>query len=135
MAFQPGDFFDDPLPATDALIFGHVLHDWSPQRREALVRRAFDAIRPGGLLIIYEALLDEQATSEDRVDAYGGMLDKQPTAYEDATAKLDMLLFTEEGGSEYTEQECRLLLAEVGFSLLDVQPLGERDTLVLARRP
>ena len=26
--FQPGDFFNDPLPNADVIMMGHILHDW-----------------------------------------------------------------------------------------------------------
>src|ERR671921_1102604 len=28
LLFYPGDFFEDPLPAADVLVMGHILHDW-----------------------------------------------------------------------------------------------------------
>lgn len=133
VTFQPGDFFADPLPAADALIFGHVLHDWSPQRRTVLVRRAYDALGGGGLLVVYEGLLGADAV-EEQLPRHPATREEQPDVSDNPVAALDMLLFGE-GSSEYTERECRQLLTETGFDLLAVRPLGERDTLVVARKP
>src|SRR6266699_3601280 len=58
LRFYPGDFFADPLPPADVLIFGHILHDWSPQEKLTLLRKAHDALPDGGAVIIYDAIID-----------------------------------------------------------------------------
>ena len=59
LRFQPGDFFRDPLPAVDVLTMGHILHDWNLAEKKMLVRKAFDALNPGGALVVYDALIDD----------------------------------------------------------------------------
>ncbi|MFI5842611.1 methyltransferase [Catenuloplanes sp. NPDC051500] len=55
LGFVGGDFFAEPLPAGyDALAFVRVLHDWPTRDARMLVRKAFDALPPGGLLLICE---------------------------------------------------------------------------------
>jgi hypothetical protein len=117
--FHPGDFFaDEPLPVTaDVVIMGHVLHNWSPQQRAYLVRKAYEAVEPGGALLIYDAMLPEEPTDLARI-----------------LVSLNMLLVTE-GGSEYTVSECRGWLADAGCEVIEVRPLGSTDTLVIGRRP
>src|SRR5262249_35221577 len=34
--FRAGDFFEDPLPAADVIIMGHILHDWDLPQKQAL---------------------------------------------------------------------------------------------------
>src|SRR5712691_9780029 len=58
LRFHPGDFLADPLPPADVLIFGHILHDWSPQEKLTLLRKAYDALPDGGAVIIYDAIID-----------------------------------------------------------------------------
>ena len=29
LSFQPGDFFNEPLPSADVITMGHILHDWN----------------------------------------------------------------------------------------------------------
>ncbi|WP_158217288.1 methyltransferase [Halorubrum sp. Ib24] len=38
--FRTGDFFGtDPLPAADVYILGHILHDWSLDRKQEVLRK------------------------------------------------------------------------------------------------
>jgi SAM-dependent methyltransferase len=56
--FHGGDFFVDPLPASDVLIMGHVLADWPPDKRMRLLRSGHEAMAPGGTIVIYDAMID-----------------------------------------------------------------------------
>ncbi|MFF7755581.1 methyltransferase [Streptomyces sp. NPDC007971] len=115
--FRAGDFFTDPLPEADVLILGHVLHNWSVEQRKFLVAKAYGAVRPGGALLIYDAMLDEEPTDLARV-----------------LVSLNMLLVTEEG-SEYTAGEATAWLGAAGCGDVRVAPLGPADTLVVGRKP
>lgn len=114
--FHGGDFFADPLPEGDVLIIGHVLHNWSPEQRATLVRKAFQAVRPGGALLVYDAMLDDEPTDLARI-----------------LVSLNMLLVTE-GGSEYLTSECEQWMREAGFVEVCQRPLGTTDTLVIGRK-
>lgn len=98
VSFVDGDFFSGPLPEVDVLIYGHVLHDWGPESRQILIDNAFRALRPGGLLVIYDRMLD------------GGELDLERLYY-----SLTFMLASA-GGSEYSVDECEGWLREAGFS-------------------
>jgi hypothetical protein len=115
--FRGGNFFLDPLPKGDVLVLGHVLHNWSPEERRLLVKKAFTATRPGGALLIYDAMLDENPVDLARV-----------------LVSLNMLLVTP-SGSEYTVRECQQWLAEAGFLEISNCALGSADTLVIGRKP
>jgi hypothetical protein len=117
VAFVGGNFFVDPLPAGDLLVIGHVLHNWSPEERQLLVKKAFAAVNPGGALLVYDAMLDDEPTDLARL-----------------VVSLNMLLVTK-GGSEYPATECRRWLADAGFVDVRSQALGSADTLVLGRKP
>lgn len=54
-----GDFFADPLPRADVIAMGMILHDWSLERKKALLQSAFDALPDGGALVVVEALIDD----------------------------------------------------------------------------
>jgi SAM-dependent methyltransferase len=116
MAFYGGDFFVDPLPSADIVMVGHVLHDWDPQQRKFLVSKAYDSVNPGGVLVVYDR-----------------MLDRETSRVENLVISLDMLLVTE-GGSEYTVAELREHAKQAGFSAIEECPLGEFDTLVVCHR-
>jgi SAM-dependent methyltransferase len=55
IAFHPCDMRRDPLPASaDLVAFKSVLHDWPDGDARRLLARAYDAVRPGGRLMIFE---------------------------------------------------------------------------------
>jgi hypothetical protein len=115
--FHSGDFFRDPLPAAEVMVYGHILHDWSPHQREYLVRQAYQALEPGGALLVYDRMLP---AARDNV--------------ENLTASLTMLLVTE-GGGEYTVTEVGDLARAAGFTAVSHAPLGDYETLVVCHKP
>jgi SAM-dependent methyltransferase len=118
VTFQGGDFFVDPLPEGDVLILGHVLHNWSPEERQLLVKKAFAAVRPDGWLLVYDAMLDDDG----------------PADLARLLVSLNMLLVTS-GGAEYPAARCRQWLTAAGFVDVDARPLGAGDTLVTGHKP
>jgi len=54
-----GDFFQDPLPNADVITMGMILHDWNLDKKKHLIRAAYDALPPGGALVVIEALIDD----------------------------------------------------------------------------
>lgn len=117
--FRAGDFFRDPLPAADVYIIGHVLHDWPVARRQELVDRTYDAVQPGGILIIYDAMLDSAGPS--------------------VTALLQSLncSMLRDGGSEYPVDECLAYQAHAGYEPVAAIPAETitNDYLVVGRKP
>jgi hypothetical protein len=69
MTFQSIDFFKEEFPQTDAVIFGHILHDWELNVKEMLLNKAFKSLNKGGACIVYEALIDDE-----RREASGALL-------------------------------------------------------------
>ncbi|MFC5827892.1 methyltransferase [Nonomuraea insulae] len=114
--FEPGDFFAGPLPEADALIFGHVLHNWPVERRRELLRKAHDALRPGGRVLVYDPMTDERRP-------------RLPIAL----ASLNMLVWSD-GGAEYPVGDLRGWLFEAGFASVTTGPLTPSSTLVVARK-
>ncbi|GAA2613526.1 methyltransferase [Dactylosporangium fulvum] len=116
--FHAGDFFTDDLPAgADVVIVGHVLHNWPDPVRRMLVGKAFAALRPGGQVLIYDAMV------EDERPAFGNAL-----------VSIDMRVWSA-GGSEYTPQECTEWLREAGFVDVRQHPIGASSLVLRARRP
>ncbi|ONI77896.1 methyltransferase [Actinosynnema sp. ALI-1.44] len=116
VTFHGGDFFECALPPAEVVMLGHVLHDWDTEQRGYLVRKAFDAISPGGALLVYDRMLDDG-----------------PNAVENLVISLDMLLVTD-GGSEYPAQEIHAHARAAGFRSSTEQPLGDYDTLVVCHK-
>ena len=114
LRFYPGDFFNDPLPSADVLVMGHILHDWNMEEKMMLLRKAYDALAPGGALIVYEALIDD----ERRENTFGLLM------------SLNMLIETP-GGFDYTGADCTRWMREAGFSETRVEHLVGPDSMVV----
>jgi precorrin-6B methylase 2 len=54
-----GDFFTDPLPKADIITMGMILHDWNLEKKKMLIRKAYEALPPGGAFVVIEALIDD----------------------------------------------------------------------------
>jgi hypothetical protein len=65
-----GDFFADPLPKADIITMGMILHDWNLERKRVLIRKAYEALPPGGAFVVIEALIDDAR----RENAFGLMM-------------------------------------------------------------
>lgn len=97
ISFVGGDFFTDPLPEADVLIFGHILHNWAVGDRIRLLRNAYQAVRPGGAVFVYDPMVNDDTPPLNAV-----------------LASLSMQVWSA-GGQEYSVEECHAWLKEVGF--------------------
>jgi SAM-dependent methyltransferase len=115
-----GDFYTDPLPGGHDLVFlSAIIHQNSPEQNEALFKKAFAALDPGGRLIVRDHILEPDRT--------------RPTA--GAIFAVNMLMGTA-GGNCYTFEEIREGLERVGFTAIGLlQPDSRMDGLVEAHRP
>jgi hypothetical protein len=118
MRFVPGDFFTDPLPAAEVVVFGRVLHDWDLATKRMLLRKAYEALPPGGAVVVYEAMIDD-----DRRRNVFGLL-----------TSLHMLLESP-GGFDYTSADCRGWMTEAGFAECVTVPLDGPVSMVVGYRP
>ncbi|MFI1367326.1 methyltransferase [Streptomyces griseochromogenes] len=115
--FHGGDFFVDPLPEADVVIFGHVLHDWSADRAQTLIERAYPAVRPGGALVIYDQMLDV-----DHPDLHSLL------------GSFTVALTT--GGTEYSTDEYRSWVEKAGFrvtGLHNIVTIGNDVVLIAVK--
>ncbi len=93
-----GDFFVDPLPTCDLVGLGRILHDWTEEKINKLLRRIYDRLPSGGGLLVAEKLLWEDKTGPRWAQMQN----------------LNMLTCTE--GKERTLGEYESLLTKAGFS-------------------
>jgi hypothetical protein len=114
LQFYSGNFFTDPLPESDVLVMGRILHNWDVPTRQMLLQKACQALSPSGALIVYDPLIDQ-----DRCRQAHGLL-----------SSLNMLIETQ-GGSEYTGAECAEWMRQVGFHATRTEPLGDMHTAVI----
>jgi hypothetical protein len=93
---------------------GHILHDWPLDEKKTLLAKAYQALPPGGSVVIYEALIDD----ERRQNAFGLLM------------SLNMLIETP-GGFDYTGKDCCGWLKEAGFRQTRVEHLLGPDSMVV----
>ena len=112
--FQPGSFFEEPLPKADVILMGHILHDWNLEQKRMLVRKAYEALPVGGAFVAYDCIIDD----ERRKNTMGLMM------------SLNMLVETA-GGFDYTGADCIGWMRDAGFSETRVEHLVGPDSMVV----
>lgn len=115
LCFHGGDFFADDLPPADVYVLGHILHDWNLEQKRRLIAKAHAALPPGGALIVYETLIDD----DRREHAFGLLM------------SLNMLVESR-GGFDFTGADCRGWMAEAGFGETWVQHLAGPVSMAVA---
>jgi len=115
--FVPGSFMEQPLPKADVIMMGHILHDWSLDIKQLLVRKAYEALPPGGAYIVYESIIDD-----DRSENAFGLL-----------MSLNMLVETSQG-FDYTGADCSGWMKQAGFRETRVEHLVGPDSMVIGMK-
>ncbi|XP_038862467.1 acetylserotonin O-methyltransferase-like [Salvelinus namaycush] len=116
VSFHEGDFFKDALPDADLYILARILHDWTDVRSIELLTKVYRACRPGGGVLVVEALLCEDGSGPLTAQLYS----------------LNMLVQTE--GKERTAAEYTALLTAAGFQNIQVERTGKIYDAVLGRK-
>jgi ubiquinone/menaquinone biosynthesis C-methylase UbiE len=105
----PGDMTEDPLPGGhDFVLLSNIIHSFGPEANRAIIRKCFDALLPGGTLMVKDFLV-----ADDRSGPPFGLV-----------FALHMLVHTEEGDC-YTSAEVAEWTTEAGFNeghLVDITP-------------
>ncbi|KAM3862480.1 acetylserotonin O-methyltransferase [Diretmus argenteus] len=114
--FHEGDFFKDLLPEADLYVLSRILHDWTDKRCIDLLTRLYQACKPGGAVLLVEALLHEDGSGPLTVQLYS----------------LNMLVQTE--GQERTASQYAALLTAAGFTSIQDRRTGKIYDAVLGRK-
>ena len=114
MKFNPGSFFEDPLPKADVIVMGHILHDWNLSEKRMLIEKAYEALPSGGAYVVYEAIID----NDRRENAFGLLM------------SLNMLVETQ-GGFDFTGADCEGWMKDAGFRATRVVHLTGPDSMVI----
>jgi predicted O-methyltransferase YrrM len=110
-----GDFFNDALPAADVVTMSLVLHDWNLERKMQLLTAAYEALPPGGALVVVENIIDD----ERRRNAFGLLM------------SLNMLI--ELGDAfDFTGADLVRWCRQVGFQKVDITPLAGPTSAAVA---
>lgn len=129
LSYLPLDFSKESIPGTyDVIWYSNVLHIYSPEDNQAIFRRAFAALAPGGRFIIQDAFLRNRE----------GIHPMEASLF-----AVSMLLFTT-GGNTYSASETAKWLKGAGFVGIKTVPLrkgtedwenGILEALAPSRRP
>jgi hypothetical protein len=98
------NMFRDPWPkGYDAIFFSNIWHDWNFRTCAWLAERAYEALPPGGRIMLHEMLLDDDGAGP-------------PT-----TAAFSMLMLLATQGQQFTFLELMSLLTQAGFRDIETQ--------------
>lgn len=108
LSYLPLDFSQEPIPGIyDVIWYSNVLHIYSPEENQAIFRRVFAALAPGGRFILHDAFLHDRE----------GLHPAEASLF-----AVSMLLFTT-GGNTYSALETTKWLKEAGFVGIKAIPL------------
>ncbi|WP_019926850.1 methyltransferase [Nocardia sp. BMG111209] len=118
LLFIPGDMFHEPLPSADVISFGHILHGYGESVRRDLLAKAYNALPPGGAVLVYDAMIDPRRRNNlmSRLSSLNIMLEMR-------------------GGFEATLPECETWLHETGFVDIRTGRLIGPTSMVHGRKP
>ena len=112
------DMFRQPWPrGYDALFFSNIWHDWNVRTCQWLAARAFEALPPGGRVLVHEMLLDD--------DGAGPV----------TAASFSMLMLLATQGQQFTPGELEDILEGAGFARIEVMATHPHYSVVSASKP
>lgn len=110
VSFLAADFMKDEIPANNDLVLAfNIIHGLNPAENEVLARKAFNALKPGGLYVIL-----------DQIKGIGGssQLSKATTSY------MALNLLHQAGGKTYSHAEVEGLAKKAGFGKTALKKLN-----------
>lgn len=114
-----GDFLADDIGSGfDVVYVSNIIHAFSADETAALLRKAFAALRPGGIAIVKDFFLENCRTRPARA----------------ARFSVNMLVGTR-GGRCYTWDETEAILADAGFADCRRHVVARVSGLIVASRP
>ena len=111
--FRAGNFFNEELPKADVVVFGRVLHNWDLPTKLMLLQKAFRALPPGGAVLVYDTLIDDERRS-----GLTGLL-----------SSLNMQVWTS-AGFGYSGADCAGWMHEIGFRRTRVESLVIAQSMI-----
>jgi ubiquinone/menaquinone biosynthesis C-methylase UbiE len=114
---QIGDMFKDPFPAADLHFYSMIFHYWAAEQCRFLAKKSFDALGPGGRIVVHEMLFNKDRTGPFPVAAFN----------------IAMLLWCE--GEQYSGREVSSMLREAGFKKIEVKPTFGYWSIVTGVKP
>jgi SAM-dependent methyltransferase len=118
VSVRAGDMFTEEFPGNcDMHLISNVLHDWDEPVVKQLLQKSFRALKPGGLLIVHDAHINETKSGPLPV------------------AKYSALLMHSTEGKCYSVAETASYLAEVGFVGMTFRATAADRGIITTRKP
>lgn len=112
------DMFSDKWPTNmDAILFTNIFHDWSDEQCLFLANKAYASLRPGGKILIQEALLNENSA---------GPL---------WTAHWSLIMAFTMQGRQFRPSELRSIIDNAGFKEMAIRHLLGYFSTISATKP
>lgn len=116
--YVEGDFLKDDIGSNyDLIILSNIIHSLSFEHNQFLIQKAYQALNPGGRIIIQDFILDENKTAPLQATLFA----------------VHMLVNTLEGRT-YTRSEIESWLTASGFHDFHYDALNEVSKLVFATK-
>jgi hypothetical protein len=113
ISFVGGSFLTDDLPrGADVALLSNIIHNWPPDKDKIILSRIYDALEPGGTLIVKEAFFEDDWT---------GLMEAVFQAF-----------FMAKDGWQPSFGEVEEMMKEVGF--VDVERRHARFGFVIGRK-
>jgi len=113
--FESGDILEHDYPPCDVVLLLDVLHYWTPEKQQAILTKARQALRPGGRLVL-------------RDGARGGDVAHQRVHRWEKFATRVGMNRTKEGLHFQTQSELESALRSAGFAHWDIKGEAGRDS-------
>jgi SAM-dependent methyltransferase len=114
-----GDFLSDDFGSGyDLILMSSIVHINSFAENKKLVRKAFKALNPGGVLVIRDHMLDDSKTKP----ADGALF------------SVNMLVNTVKGSS-FSKSEIRAWFSDAGFTGMKYFELPQRSPIMIGKKP
>jgi hypothetical protein len=113
-----GDMFNDGIPkGFDIHLYSHAFHDWDTQSIRILVKKSFDSLNSGGLIMIHDAHINS--------DKSGPL----------SVAENSVLLMFSTTGKCYSLGELKNLLESEGFKEITYQETIGNRSIIIGQKP
>jgi hypothetical protein len=113
-----GDMFNDKIPnGFDIHLYSHAFHDWDINSNRALIKKSFESINEGGLIMIHDAHINKEKTGPLSVAEYS------------------VLLMFSTAGKCYSFGELENLLESEGFENIKYQETIGNRSIITGQKP
>jgi len=115
--FRAGNFRDVDFGKSDVAFLGHILHSEGEAASRTLLKRIYDGLNPGGVLVVAEMVASEPRGA----DVFSNLFD------------LNMLMWTQEG-TVFTVAQLEEMGREAGFTRFEWLSVPSPSPVLLAFR-